>query len=370
MHGLPAASIAVVLGTRPEIVKLAPIIELLGPAVRLIHTGQHFSEQLSDAFLAELALPQPSLELGIGGTSRGAQIGEATRLLDAHFAQEPPLAVVVQGDTNTVLAGALAANSREIFLVHVEAGLRSRDRRMPEEHNRVLTDHLADLCLAPTDVARQNLDAEGIIGARVVVTGNTVVDAVTRALPDGTGRAAVRARFGGLERGGYVLATFHRPENVDDLDTLRTILQEVGSLPLPVVLPLHPRAVARIEAFGLGDLLDRLTVIEPAGYRDFLALAADAAVLVSDSGGVQEEASVVKRPVVVVRRSTERPEVVGTFARLIPPGPRVSEQVRAWLADLDRVHAGLAATPSPYGEGDAAERSVAAIETALSASGA
>jgi UDP-N-acetylglucosamine 2-epimerase (non-hydrolysing) len=229
--------------------------------------------------------------------------------------------VVVHGDTNATVAGALSANSTGTPLVHLEAGLRSFDRAMPEEHNRVIVDHLSDLCLAPTEVNKSNLAAEGIGGDKVLLTGNTVVDAVYDLLPDATERTALCAQYD-LTLNGYALSTFHRPENTDDPDVLATILHELAELPIPVVLPVHPRTRAKIEQFGLGGHLAKLRVIEPIGYRQFLGLAADAAVLVSDSGGLQEEASVLKRPILVVRNSTERPESLGTFAQLVPATAR------------------------------------------------
>ncbi|MGZ6978735.1 MAG: non-hydrolyzing UDP-N-acetylglucosamine 2-epimerase [Acidimicrobiia bacterium] len=346
-------------GTRPEVVKLAPVLWSLGDAARTIHTGQHYDPALADTLMAELGLAAPSLRLEIGGASRGAQLGEATSQLDRAFAEEPPDIVVVQGDTTSTLAAALAANARRIPLVHVEAGLRSYDRAMPEEHNRVLADHLADLCCAPTETSREQLAAEGITGARVVVTGNTVVDAADRMLPDETQRKALLDRLG-LEPDTYVLSTFHRPENVDDESQLRVILDELGALPLPVLLPLHPRTAARLEQSG-SRAPGTVRVVEPLGYRDFLALARECAFLVSDSGGVQEEASIVKRPVLVVRASTERPEVLGTFAELVPPGQSIGEHGRAWTRDLAEIHARLASLPTPYGDGHAGERTVAAI---------
>ena len=351
---LPRRSVAVVMGTRPEIIKLAGLLSLFGPTARVVYTGQHYDHQLGPAFFHELGLSEPDLSLRVGGRPRGQQIGEAVQRLDEHFAADPPLAVVVQGDTNASVAGALAANARDIPLVHIEAGLRSYDRAMPEEHNRVVVDHLANLCCAPTETSRANLAAEGIDGDRVTVTGNTVVEALRRLLPSRRCRRALLARLR-LDPGAYVLATFHRPENVDDPDRLGIVLRELADLPLPVVLPLHPRMAARIETFGFAGLLARLRVVEPLGYADFLSLAAECMVLVSDSGGVQEESSVLKRPVVVVRNSTERPEVLGTFARLVAAGPAVSEAAREWINEGDSLHQRLAATPSPYGDGDASQ---------------
>lgn len=355
--------VAVVFGTRPEVVKLAPVLWALGEQARTIHTGQHYDPALSDALLTELGLAPPALRLEIGGASRGTQLGEATSLLDRAFSAARPDVVVVQGDTNSTLAGALAANAQGIPLVHVEAGLRSYDRAMPEEHNRVVVDHLADLCCAPTETSRKQLEAEGITGARVVVTGNTVVDAAARMMPDAAQRAARLEQFG-LDRDGFVLSTFHRPENVDDDARLRVILDELNALPLPVIFPMHPRTVARVEASG-SDGLGTVQVVAPVGYREFLGLARESAFLVSDSGGVQEEASIVKRPVLVVRASTERPEVMGTFAELVAPSESISERGRAWAGDIPGLHARLADEPTPYGDGHAGERIAAAITALL-----
>jgi UDP-N-acetylglucosamine 2-epimerase (non-hydrolysing) len=357
-------SIAIVLGTRPEMIKMSPLVKLLGDRARVIHTGQHFDDNLSGQFLRELGLGEPFLHLGVGGSRRGTQIGDATVQLEEHFAAEPPSVVVVHGDTNATVAGALASNAARLPLVHVEAGLRSFDRAMPEEHNRIVADHLADLCLAPTETNRANLAAEGIGGDRVFLTGNTIVDAVQDLLAPPDERFKIVANAG-VQPEGYLLATFHRPENVDDPDTLRVILDELAGLDLPVLLPLHPRTRARIESFGLADRLACLRPLEPLGYREFLALAACSALLVSDSGGLQEEASVVKRPVLVVRNSTERPEILGTFAQLVPPGPLLGAWARQLIGQMHSLHRRLEAMPSPYGDGTSALRSMAAITTLL-----
>ena len=299
------APVAVVLGTRPEIIKMAEFIALLGSRARVIHTGQHWDHAMSGAFMSQLRLPAPSATLTVGGATRGRQIGQTILGLEEAFAEQPPAAVVVQGDTNTVVGGALAANALSIPLVHVEAGLRSYDRGMPEEHNRVVTDHLADLCLAPTEGNRSNLLDEGIPEARVVVTGNTVVAAVRAALVHGRSTAR-RIREGlGLEDDGYVMATIHRPENTDDPASLRRVfgaLAEVSAKLCPVVVPLHPRTRRRLEEFGLTGLLAPLRLIDPIAYEEFVCLCSAAALTISDSGGLQEEASVWGRPVVVVRR--------------------------------------------------------------------
>jgi UDP-N-acetylglucosamine 2-epimerase (non-hydrolysing) len=250
ISALPDRGIAVVLGTRPEIVKLAEILRILGPKARLVHTGQHFDAAMSDVFLDSLGLPWPDLHLAVGGTRRAAQIGTALAELDRYFAEDRPTAVVVQGDTNATAAGALVANANDIPLVHVEAGLRSHDRGMPEEHNRIVTDHLADLLCAPSSVAVGNLAKEGIDLDRVVLTGNTVVEAVHSQLPAPAERSALLERHG-LCADSYVLATIHRPENTDNAQSLRQNLAALRGLPVPVVLPLHPRTAAAIVRHGL-----------------------------------------------------------------------------------------------------------------------
>lgn len=357
--GFDPKSVAVVLGTRPEIIKLAHIIRMLGDAAWIIHTGQHYDPKLSGSFFEELSLPEPDQFLEVGGTSRGNQIGEAIRRIDSLFADRLPAAIVVQGDTNAVMAGAIAANARSVPICHIEAGLRSHDRAMPEEHNRVVTDHLADLLCAPTRINVENLAAEGIADRRVVMTGNTIVEAVTELLPAPDRRIELCQEYG-VQPNRFVLSTLHRPENVDDPDKYRIVLEQLADLPVPVVLPLHPRSVRRAEEHGLGDLLARLRVVEPIGYRSFLGLQAEAALLISDSGGVQEECSILKRPLIVVRNSTERPEVIGTFAQRVQPG-EIGAAAEVVLADLTAVLERLAGIETPYGDGSASHRSLEAL---------
>jgi UDP-N-acetylglucosamine 2-epimerase (non-hydrolysing) len=352
--------IAVVLGTRPEIIKLAKVTELLGDNAHLVHTGQHYDSNLSEVFFTEFGMRPPDTFIGVGGQTRGEQIGNGTAELDALFGKLQPSAVVVQGDTNAVLAGSLAANANEIPLVHVEAGLRSFDRRMPEEHNRVVADHLSDLCLAPTQLNVANLEAEGIPDDVIVRTGNPVIEAVERLMPSVDDRARLLRKYD-LTRETYVLATFHRPENVDTKTTLESVLDALASLDAPVLLPLHPRTQKRIADFDLTDVAEQLRIVDPIGYRDFIGLGAESQLVISDSGGVQEEVSVYKRPAVVIRRSTERQEVEGTFVQRFEPGPALAAQLGVELErSLDRA-AELADIPSPYGDAKAPERSVEAI---------
>jgi len=353
-----AGKVAFVLGTRPEIVKLAPLVRLLPGRAGVVHTGQHYDDQMSGAFFTDCGLAAPDLRLGIGGLPRAAQIGRAVSELGEAFTAARPAAVVVQGDTNSALAGALAANALEIPLVHVEAGLRSRDRAMPEEHNRVLIDHVADLLCAPTPENAANLRAEGIAAGRIAVTGNTVVEALRETLPAPRIREKLLVEVG-VQAGCFVLATIHRPENTDDPRALAAIVEQFGAiaeLDWPVVFPVHPRTRAALRAAGISSLPPGVIACEPLGHRDFLALAAECALLVSDSGGIQEEATVLGRPLIVVRRSTERPEAMRDFATLVQPGPEIGSVALRLLADVDGLISRLATLPSPYGDGTAAER--------------
>ena len=358
--------VAVVLGTRPEIIKLARIVELLGDDAHVVHTGQHFDANLSDSFFTEFGMRPPDTVVGVGGRTRGEQIGVATAELDAVFRNIGPAAVVVQGDTNAVTAGALAANANDVPVAHVEAGLRSFDRRMPEEHNRVIADHLSDLCLAATALNVENLAAEGIVGDRVVLTGNPIVEAVERLLPTEAERKALAGSYD-LDIDEFVLATFHRPENVDEKATLARILEALGGLDAPVLLPLHPRTQARIDGFGLHALAEPITIVDPIGYRDFIGLGAASRMIVSDSGGVQEEVSVFKRPSVVVRRSTERQEVEGTFVRRVEPDDQLADVLTAELAGALARRNELAELPSPYGDSGSPQRIVDAITALVAA---
>ena len=347
--------IAVVVGTRPEIVKLAPIITLLGPDARFLHTCQHRDEEMSGAFLAGAGLPRPQTLSGICGEPRHVQIGRIVERLGRVFAERRPAAAVVQGDTNTASGAAQAANYAGVPVVHVEAGLRSHDRSMPEELNRCVTGVLADLHCAPTERAVANLRAEGVADEKIALTGNTIVEATLGMLPGEAAAGEIAAALG-AEPGQYVLATIHRPENTDDPERLRAILDELSKLGLPVLLPLHPRTRAAAIRYGLTAALDRLRPISPADHKTFLGLARHARLLVSDSGGVQEECTVLKRPLIVVRNSTERPESVDAgFAHLVQPGPLISDLGRQLISDKG-LAARLAAVPCPFGDGKASER--------------
>lgn len=358
---LPRETFDVVMGTRPEIIKMASVVHALGTRARVVWTGQHYDADLTDTFFRTLGLPQPALRLdSVGGVSRPQQMARIIDQLSGWYEKEAPAAVLVQGDTNTVSAAAQAAHYTGVPVVHVEAGLRSRDRAMPEEINRIVAGAVTDLHCAPTSQAVENLLAEGVEPERIRLTGNTGVDANMRFMPDGLRRAAILLERA-LVPGGFILATFHRPENVDRPEVLATILRDLIRLPLPVVLPLHPRTKDRVEAFGLGGLLARVGHTSPLSHPHYLALAREARMLISDSGGLQEDCTVFKKPLLVVRESTERPESVSAgFARLVPGRHGFYSMAQQMLDDRD-LPARLAATPSPYGDGRAGEHIARAV---------
>jgi UDP-N-acetylglucosamine 2-epimerase (non-hydrolysing) len=356
--------IAVVVGTRPEIVKLAPVVRMLGTSAALLHAGQHADEELSGVFLSAARLPRPRTLSGICGEPRHAQIARIIEQLGGLLSDRPPAAVVVQGDTNTASAAAQAGSYAGVPVVHVEAGLRSFDRAMPEELNRCVIGVLADLHCAPTARAVANLRAEGVPAERIALTGNTIVEATTAMVPDRPAATAIASRMG-VDPHGFVLATIHRPENTDDPESLRVILEELSKLGLPVVLPLHPRTRGCAGRYGLSAELDRLHQVPPVDHRTFLGLARLARLIVSDSGGVQEECTVLKRPLVVVRNSTERPESIDAgFAHLVRPGPAIGSIGRTLISDVNLAER-LARTPCPFGDGRASERIAAHLRRFL-----
>ena len=351
--------VAVVLGSRPEAVKLADVVRRLGAAGLLVHTGQQTDAALWSDVSAQLGFGPAPIALGIAGSSRGRRLGTAVAALDATFAEHRPSCVVVQGATTAALAGALAANAADLPVVHVEAGLRSFDRRTPEERNRVVVDHLAALCCAPTSTAVAHLRAEAIPDERILLTGSTVVESVQHLLPSAQEQDRILAALGAPA--DYLLLTVHRPENTDNPEVLRQVfgeLQGIVAQGLPVVFPAHPRTLERLRGAGLDDLVEAVTIIAPQPPAEFLALQNRARLVVSDSGGVQEEVSVLKKRLIVVRRSTERPEVVGSFASLVPGGVRLGAAVRSALAEDPRA---LLEVPTPYGDGSASRVIVESI---------
>jgi len=330
--------ITVVAGTRPNFMKVAPIHRALdrrGIEVRLIHTGQHFDATMSEVFFRDLGLPSPALRLQVGGGSHAEQTASALVGIAADLtAYRPSLAVVV-GDVTSTLAGALAAAKLSVPVVHVESGLRSHDWTMPEEINRVLTDHLADLLLTSSRDARPNLLAEGIAESRIVFVGNVMIDSMHLARCHETG---ILARYG-LEPGAYAVATLHRPVNVDTAAALGATLDALATIArrIPLIFPVHPRTVARAADLGLLPRLREtpgLVTIEPLGYDDFVTLMTGARLVATDSGGIQEETTALGIPCLTLREGTERPITVLCGTNVITgidPG-RIDREVGEILA--------------------------------------
>jgi UDP-N-acetylglucosamine 2-epimerase len=294
-----------VVGTRPQFVKVAPLSRRLRGQFRevLVHTGQHYDRSLSDAFFAELGIPAPEVNLGVGSLGHAEQTARMTDGIEAAIRRERPDVVVIVGDTNSTLAGALAAQAAGTPLAHVEAGLRCGDRGMPEEVNRIAADHLSDLRLCPTRGAVANLEAEGIDG---VFTGDVMLETCLAARERADGRRAARL---GVEPGGYYLATIHRAENTEHSSRLLEILRALGRLDRPVVFPIHPRTATAMEWGGV-VLPENVRATEPLSHRETMGLLADAAKVLTDSGGLQKEAYFLGVPCVTIRDSTEWTETV------------------------------------------------------------
>ncbi|MUV88798.1 UDP-N-acetylglucosamine 2-epimerase (non-hydrolyzing) [Halapricum sp. CBA1109] len=315
-------SLTFVFGTRPEIIKLSPVIHECTErkiSYDLIHTGQHYSEKLDDIFFDQLDLPTPEYNLAVGSKSHGRQTGEMIAGIEEILDETTPDTVLVQGDTNSVLAGAIAASKLPINLGHIEAGLRSYDREMPEETNRVLTDHTSDYLFAPTETSVQNLQNEGLSDELIHLTGNTVVDAVYKHQQLADRQSTLHTDFG-IDPDEFILLTVHRAENIDDQSRFKNILDGVSrlgqKLGAPILYPAHPRAKKLVESVSI-CVPDNIRVVDPLGYLDFLHAESSARLVVTDSGGVQEEACILGTPCITVRHNTERPETVSVGANSI-----------------------------------------------------
>ena len=349
--------LAIVVGTRPEIIKLAPVIRAClarDVPFLVLHTGQHYSFELDGVFFEQLELPRPKHNLNVGSGSHGFQISAIISGIESVLDAEWPDEVLVEGDTNSVLAAGLAANKLGLRVGHVEAGLRSYDRSMPEEINRILVDHLAEDLFAPTKHARDILLGEGIEPERVYVTGNTAVDEVLhqrgRVDPE-----PVLAMFD-VHPSRYAVATVHRAENVSDPERLRAIfdgLARVASaLDFRVLVALHPRTSQRLSELGIA-VAPSVSLLPPLGYHEFLALHASAGLMLTDSGGLQEEACTLGVPCVTLRDNTERPESVEVGAnRLVGADP---DRI---LAGATAMHTAPRTWVNPFGDGHAGERIV------------
>jgi UDP-N-acetylglucosamine 2-epimerase (non-hydrolysing)/UDP-GlcNAc3NAcA epimerase len=338
-----------VIGNRPQFVKAAAVSRRLRERCDevIVHTGQHYDDELSRIFFDELGVPAPAHELDAGGGSNTAQTARILERLEPILADLSPKLVLVYGDTNSTLAGALAARQAGIATGHVEAGMRSFDRAMPEELNRVLTDHASDLLLCSTDTAVANLEREGARG-EIHLVGDAMAD-VSLAFRDiAEERSEILADLD-LEPGSYLVVTAHRAGNVDDPERLGRLVDLLAGLPEPVVFPAHPRTRLRIDEAGLGDRLGSVRLIAPLGYLDFLKLARHARAVLTDSGGVQKEAYLLGVPCVTLRDTTEWVETVEAGWNTL-----VDLDRGAALAALERPQPG--ARPELYGGGHAAER--------------
>jgi UDP-N-acetylglucosamine 2-epimerase (non-hydrolysing) len=315
-----------VAGARPNFMKVAPVLSALtaeGHTGVLVHTGQHYDEQMSDAFFRDLGLPDPHHYLEVGSGTHAAQTARVMLAFEPVLRRERPDWVVVVGDVNSTLACALVAvklrEELKCRIAHVEAGLRSHDWRMPEEVNRVLTDRVSDLLFTPSRDALPNLLAEGIPAERVVFAGNVMIDTLLQHLPVAR---ALPARSG-LRWGEYVVSTLHRPSNVDEPKPLAVLVEALARVAqeLPVVLPLHPRTRQKLERFGLAEKAKSLQLLEPLGYTEMISLTDGAAVVLTDSGGLQEETTALGVPCVTLREQTERPVTITEGTNRMAPWP-------------------------------------------------
>jgi len=314
--------ILTVVGARPQFIKAAPLGRALREAGHqefLVHTGQHYDDAMAAVFFRELEIPQPDVNLEVGSGSHAFQTGQMLIRLESVLQEQRPDWVLIYGDTNSTLAGALVASKLHVPLAHVEAGMRSYNRAMPEEINRVLSDHVSDLLLCPTRTSVENLRREGITeGVRLV--GDVMYDALLMFLPIARRRSRVLEQLE-IEPRGYALMTAHRAETVDSDDRLEKLLTQVGLLEMPVVFPVHPRTKKRMGELGLLErLAATIRVVPPVGYLDMLVLEAEARVVLTDSGGVQREAFFLSVPSIILRSETEWPELVDSGASVLAGG--------------------------------------------------
>jgi len=347
-----------IVGARPQFIKAAPVSRALRErhVELLVHTGQHYDHAMSEVFFEELGIPKPDVNLGVGSGSHGEQTAEMLVPLEKLLLEESPDCVVVYGDTNSTLAGALAASKLDVPVAHVEAGLRSFDRRMPEEINRVVSDHLSRVLLCPTPAAVGNLRAEGVVDG-VELVGDVMLD--TALYQTGrTDTTDVLSSFG-LAPGAYLLATVHRAGNTDSRERLTAIVEALTSLDLPVIWPVHPRTAKMLAAFGVEDRVvarGDLRAVTPVSYGVMLALLRGAAGVLTDSGGMQKEAYFFSVPCVTLRDETEWVETVEVGWNVLAGADRAAIVAAAGRLDRPDRH------PDLYGDGHAAPRVVTAIE--------
>jgi len=350
-------SYMIIVGTRPEIIKMAPLIQALkerSQPYTFVHCGQHYDYNMSQQFIEELELPKPDYGFKVKAYAPGQQTGRIITLIEKVVKKARPKVVLVEGDTNGVLASALAAVKLNVSVGHVEAGLRSFDLRMPEEHNRRLVDHLSKYLFAPTETARKNLEKENVWGS-IHVTGNTIIDAVIQHMPLAERKSRI---MNAIRFKQFALVTAHRAENVDNPVVLKNFVEAFADAPIPVVYPIHPRSKKRLrqqKMWGKLSQAENVQLLPPLGYFDFLVLVKNCEMIITDSGGIQEEATapVIRKPVLVIRLSTERPEAVEAgFAKVV--GVEKGSIVAMMEKTLDEKRE-LPKT-SPFGDGRASKR--------------
>ena len=355
--------VVVVAGTRPEIIKMAPIIRALNKEklpFAFVNCGQHYDFNMSQQFIENLELAAPDYSLKNEASSPGAQTAEIMMKIDKLLEKIEPSIVLVEGDTNSVLSAALAANKRVIPIGHVEAGLRSFDLRMPEEHNRRLTDHISEYLFAPTERAKANLIRENVWG-KIYLTGNTAIDAVIQHLPIAEKKSTIMEKVPFKK---FVLATAHRAENVDNVVFLESFMEVFSKSPLPIVYPMHPRTRKRLQENKMLSQMEKMKnvmIMPPLGYLDFLVLMKNCSLIITDSGGIQEEATApsIRKGVLVIRLSTERQEAVEAgFAKIVGTD---KNNILAAMRDAVEKEEKFPYV-SPFGDGTAAVKTVEVIK--------
>jgi UDP-N-acetylglucosamine 2-epimerase (non-hydrolysing) len=356
-----------VVGARPNFMKMAPIMAALKAAdfqVTLVHTGQHYDAAMNDVVFEQLKLPVPDVNLEVGSASHAQQTGEVMKRIEPVILEKKPDAVLVVGDVNSTLAASLVAVKLGIRVIHVEAGLRSRDHTMPEEINRILTDQISDILFTTERDAERNLAAEGIPASRVEFVGNVMIDSLRAHLAAAVPPSETAGRP--LPSRGYALVTLHRPSNVDDPAVLRPLLGALADIAaqMPLVFPVHPRTAARIREFGVGDFLTAPGVIAlpPASYLAMLGLMAEAALVLTDSGGVQEETTALGVPCLTLRENTERPITIDQGTNmLVGSDPQAIRD----SFDVVRFNGGKRGRIPEYWDGQAAQRIAAVLKARL-----
>lgn len=360
------AEIIFVVGTRPEIIKTAPVLQSVkqSPVLNqyLVHTNQHYDDNMSATFFESLNLDDPDEHLEVGSGTQAIQTADGLIKIEEILAEREPEAVVAQGDTNAVLSTAIAASKLDVDFAHIEAGIRSYDRSMPEEVNRILADDVADLLFAPTSTAVNNLLSEGI-ETGVHETGNTIVDACLRHRSIAESNSKILERLDLLED-KYAIATIHRPTNTDSTNRLRSILEGFDSQAFPVVFPCHPRTRKVIDEFDF-EPTGSLKLIEPLDYLDFLKLEDNARVIVTDSGGIQEEASILEVPCLTVRSNTERPETIDAGVNQLIEPSSLHHELENLFTD-DQRHESMQGASNIYGDGDSGTKITEVLEAKYS----